>query len=186
MFKLLTEEERQKVAGEYVIRRTAVFLLALVLVFAVGIIGLLPSYVLSSVRQNEVLERVRIMGVTEEEVGESDIQIWLAAMNRKLQVLSPALDIDRPSDFVERILDEKITGIRITAFSWLRVKNEITLSVSGVALDRQTLISFENRIDSSDYFSKVTLPISNLTKDRNIDFQIKFSLASSTPPAKTP
>jgi hypothetical protein len=186
MFKLLTEEERQKVTGEYVIRRTVIFLLALVLVLAVGIIGLLPSYVLSNARQSEVLDRVRIMGVTEEETGESDIQIWLAAMNRKLQVLSPTLDTDRPSDFVEKILDEKIAGISITAFSWLRVKNEITLSVSGVAFDRQTLISFENRIDSSNYFSKVTFPISNLTKDRDIDFQIKFSLASSTLPSQAP
>lgn len=186
MFKLLTEEERQKVMYEYTIRRTIVMLFAFILVLVVGIIGLLPSYALSNARQNEVLERTRMMGSSGERRNEAELQAWLVDINRKLQALSPKLDGEQPSDFIERLLDQRTTGLRITGFSLSRVEDKITLSASGIALDRQTLITFENRINSSGYFSEVILPISNLAKDRNIDFQIKFSPASSTLPTPTP
>ena len=177
MFKLLTDEERKKVAHEYALRRVIVMLSALILVLVVGIIGLLPSYILSSARENEVLERMRIMESAGERGDESELQAWLRETNRELEVLSPELDTDRPSDFIGRILDQRVTGARITGFSWVKAEDKIALLVSGVALDRQTLITFEDRINASGYFSKVTLPISNLARDRDIDFQIKFSPA---------
>lgn len=174
MFKLLTEEQRQKVAREYARRRAIIILSALIIVLVAGIIGLLPSYVLSEARQNEALERTKVMDSAGQREDRSDLQVWLKETNRKLQVLSPALDTDRPSDFIEGILGQKIAGIRLTDFSLVRMKEETTLSINGMARDRQTLITFENRINSSGYFSEVALPISNLAKDKDIDFQIKF------------
>ncbi|OHA89766.1 MAG: hypothetical protein A3C70_00710 [Candidatus Zambryskibacteria bacterium RIFCSPHIGHO2_02_FULL_43_14] len=179
MFKLLTDEEKQKVAHEYVLRRVIVILFALILVLIIGIVGLLPSYILSDIRENEMTERTRIVEGVGQKGGEVELQAWLEKINRELQILSPVLDTDRPSIFIEKIIDQKVSGTHITGFSWVRVKDEITLSINGVALDRQTLIAFENGIKSSGYFSEVTLPVSNLAKDRNIDFQIKFSLATS-------
>ena len=180
MFKLLTDEERQKVAHEYVLRRAIVMLSALLLVLAIGIIGLLPSYILSDARENEVIERTRIIGSVGQRGNEAELQTWLEKVNRELQILSPKLDTDRPSILIERVLGQKVSGARLTGFSWTRAEDEVTLSVNGVALDRQTLIAFENSINSSGYFSEVTLPISNLAQDKNIDFQIKFSPAAST------
>ncbi len=175
MFKLLTEEERRKVAHEYAVHRAIVILLALIGVFVVGIIGLLPSYVLSKARENEALERARIVSSATEREENALLQAWLEKTNLKLQILSPTRDTERPSDFIKKILDQRVAGIVITGFSWMKVEDKITLSASGVAASRQSLITFENRINSSKYFSEVVLPISNLAKDRDIDFQIKFS-----------
>lgn len=175
MFKLLTEEERYKVRREYIMRRAIVMLSAFILVLIVGVIGLLPSYVLSNARQNEVLERNRIISSSKQHEDNSDLEAWLVGINNELQILSPKLDTDRPSDFIDKILDERTSGVRITEFSWIKTKGGVTLSVSGVGRDRQTLIAFENSINSSGQFSNVVLPISNLAKDRDIDFQIKFS-----------
>ena len=186
MFKLLTEEERQKVAHEYAMRRAIVTLSALILVFVVGIIGLLPSYVLSNARQHEVLERTRIMDTTGQRGDESGLQAWLAKVNLELKILSPELDTDRPSSFIKQIVDEKVPGIRLTGFSWTKVKDKITISVNGVATDRQTLVVFEDRINVSGGFSEVNLPISNLAQDKDIDFQIKLGVSSSTPRTETP
>ena len=176
MFKLLTEEGRDKVRREYRTRRTILMLLALILVLVVGVIGLLPSYILSNIREKEALERVRVLS-NANIVGENgvELQTWLLETNRRLKALSPALDTDRPSNFVDKVLEQKVTGIKITGFSWMKVKDKTTLSVSGVAEDRQRLVMFENKISSSGHFSSVTLPISDLAKDRNITFQIKFS-----------
>lgn len=176
MFKLLTEEGREKVGREYSARRTIVMLLAFILVLIVGVIGLLPSYILSNIREKEALARVKTLNnSTLEGENGADLQAWLIETNRRLKTLSPKLDTDRPSNFVDQVLEQKLTGIRITAFSWLRSKDKITLSVNGVAEDRQKLVMFENKINSSGYFSNVTLPISDLAKDRDIAFQIKFS-----------
>ena len=150
-------------------------LCGLVLGCLIGVIGLLPSYVLSNARLNEVLERTRIINSLGRGDDEPDLRGWLLETNQKLRILSPKLDTDRPSDVIEKIVDQSLKGLRITGFLWTKVEGGITLSVNGVAQDRQTLITFENRLNASKYFSNVTLPISNLAKDKDIDFQIKFS-----------
>ncbi|KKQ82938.1 MAG: hypothetical protein UT07_C0014G0014 [Parcubacteria group bacterium GW2011_GWB1_38_8] len=175
MFKLLTEEERNKVVHEYNMRRAIVILYALILIFVVGIIGLLPSYVLSNARQTEILERTRIIDKSILKGDEPELQKWLTQINNKLEVLSPKLDTDRPSDFIEKMLEQKISGIFIDSISWTNSEGKRELSVSGTALNRQTLVTFKDSINDSGYFSSVTLPISNLTQDTDINFQIKFS-----------
>jgi len=175
MFKLLTDKTREKVEHEYIIRRVIVMLSGLILVSLIGVIGLLPSYVLSNARLNEVLERTRIINSLGRGDDEPDLRGWLLETNQKLKILSPKLDTDRPSDVIEKIVDQSLKGLRITGFLWTKVEGGVTLSVNGVAQDRQTLITFENRLNDSGHFSEVTLPISNLAKDKDIDFQIKFS-----------
>ncbi|PIP55797.1 MAG: hypothetical protein CO183_00225 [Candidatus Zambryskibacteria bacterium CG_4_9_14_3_um_filter_42_9] len=177
MFKLLTEEERQKVSSVYSTRRAIIIFISLIVVLVVGIIGLLPSYVISNARQNEIIEYEKIMANNSRDTGvdEKALNAWLEDINQKLQILSPALDTDSPSAFIDKILGQKISGITITGFSWIRIKDEISLSIDGVATDRQSLVMFENNINSSEYFSMVTLPLSNLAKEKNIDFQIKLS-----------
>ena len=174
MFKLLTEEGRKKVEREYLWRRTIVMLLALTTICIIGLIGLFPSYILSKSRQSEVLERVRIMGNAELGQDEEDLKGWLASANDKLALLDPKLDTNKPSVFVEEILQTKPAGISITNFSWRKVEGNFELRVSGVASDRQTLLTFESQIRNSSYFSDISLPVSNLARDRDIDFQIKF------------
>lgn len=175
MFKLLTEEEKQKVTHEYTARRTICMLSALSIILAAGVIGLLPSYVFSSARQNEAFERAKAMDHTGETSDGPALQAWLEAVNYKLQILSPALDTDRPSDALGHILEQKMAGIRIVSFSWVKTNGKTAISVSGVATDRQSLLAFENRINASGRFSNVTLPLSDLAKDKDINFQMKFS-----------
>lgn len=180
MFKLLTKEEKQKVTHEYARRRTIIMLAAFTLIFLVGIIGLLPSYILSSARHNEAFERVRIMGSTGQAEDEVRLQAWLTEINRKLQVLSPKLDTNRPSDFIEEVIERQITGISLTDFLWTRAGDKTELSISGIASDRQTLVAFEDSLNASGSFSEITLPVSDLAQNKNINFQIKFL------PAQTP
>ena len=100
MFKLLTEEEGQKVSREYVARRIIVLLVVLIQVATLGIICLMPSYILSNARQNEMRERVMIMGGAKQRGDEVALQDWLAKINLQLQTVSPKLDTDRPSSFI--------------------------------------------------------------------------------------
>jgi hypothetical protein len=150
-----------------------VILSALSLVFIVTIVGLLPSYILSDAREKEALERVRII----ESAGKKDykeLEIWMAKTNLILRTLSPRLDADRPSDYFENILSEKIPGIKITNLLWDK-KGSLTILVEGQAVSRQSLTNFETGLKQSNRFKEVILPISNLAKDENIGFQIKIT-----------
>jgi len=177
MFKLLTEEEKKKVAHEYHMRRSIVMLLAITFVLFVSIIAILPSYVFSNARLSEAVERARIMGnLGMEGDDETNIHAWLTLTNKKIKVLKPVLDIDRPSDFVDKVLEDRRVGIHLLNFSWVKSDGKTALEIRGVASSRQSLVAFEESIKSSGYFSEVVLPISNLAQDREIDFQIKFLL----------
>ncbi len=175
MLELLTEKEKDKMRHEYVLRRGVVILSALILVLVIGIVGFLPAYILSNVRENEASEWVRIINSLSLKKNEIEFQTQLLETKRRLTALSPKLDVDRPSNFIKKTLDQKISGVRVINLSWVKTNKKTDLSVSGVASNRQALVTFRDQLDSSGYFSGVTLPISDLAKDKNINFQIKFS-----------
>lgn len=174
MFKLLPEEEKKKVAEEYAVRRAVIIVEAFILVLVVGLVGLFPSYILSSARKNEVTERVKIMGDLTAKEGEGDPQKWLRNISLKLNMLSPSANPAQPSVSIKRVLDERGSGVRLMGFSWLEDGENIALTVSGVSQTRQLLLSFEDRLNASGYFSEVALPVSNLARDRDIAFQLKL------------
>jgi hypothetical protein len=181
MFKLLTEEHGQKVEHEYYVRRIIAVLGSLIMVLVLSIIGLLPSYLLSENRQLEVEDHVATLS-GEGLMGDEDyLKGWLDKTNQRLDVMAPSLDVDRPSNFVTEVLDRKTDGIRITGFSWskesqvkVKVKGRTSLSVAGIAENRQALILFRDSVDISEKFSDIILPISDLAQDKDIVFQITF------------
>ena len=188
MYKLLTDEEKKIVAKAYAERRAVVMLSACIFILVVALIGLLPTYILTTWRQDEVVLRAKTMIELGQTGNDEGLQNWLSKVKRELQVLSPKFDTDRPSQFIKMVVDERVSGVRLNAFSWVKVKNKVTLSISGVAVDRQALIAFEDDIQASRNFSGVTLPISDLARDKNISFQIKFTPAgtATTTPIDTP
>jgi hypothetical protein len=175
MFKLLTEESKAQVKKEYFLRRYVVALSSLSVVALIALVGIFPSYILSIARQQEVAERARVLGEGTPQQGEADLSEWLALFNQKLKLLSPKLDKDRASGMIEAGLAEKGSGISVIAISWVKRDSEILLSMQGVARDRQALIAFEKRLNASGQFESVALPVSNLAKDSNINFQVKLS-----------
>jgi hypothetical protein len=173
MFKLLPEETRAKVAGEYKLRRSVVIVTSAAIMFAVALGGLFPSYILSKVRQTEAEALLAVPLIRE---NEGDLGVWLTGFNRKLHALSAVAEEEKASLAMERALAERRAGIRITQLNWSESEGAAALSLVGVASDRQALLSFETRLKDSGNFSEVMLPVSNLAKESNISFQINLSL----------
>lgn len=171
MYKLLPEMAREKVGREYLLRRTVVMLAALVLVLVVAVVGLLPSYVLSKARQKEIAS-LSAGG----ESPDKSLETWVSGLNLRLKTLAPKLDRDRPAEIFADIIKERGSGVKLTDFSWIKSEKGTELSVSGVARDRQALLSFESRLQALGQFTGVSLPVSNLAKDRDIGFEVKLSL----------
>lgn len=174
MFKLLTDESKEKVRREYLLRRTVVSLWALVFVLAVALAGLFPTYILSNARQIEIAERAKLLE-NAPEGEEENLQAWLSGLNTKLRLLSPKLDRNYALSAIDKALKERGSGVSITAFNWKKGEGAGTLALSGIARDRQSLLSLESRLNASGEFIDVMLPVSNLAKERDISFQFKLT-----------
>lgn len=175
MFKLLTEEAQEKMANEYTRRRTVVMLAAFATLLVISAVGLFPSYIILRIRQGEVFEQMAVVAYPESTEDATGLKVHFSETNRRLRALSPKLDTDQPSVSVGQILEQKIAGIRITGISWTKTDDKVAISVTGISRDRQTLLTFEDRINTSQHFSDVTLPISDFARNKDIDFQIKFT-----------
>lgn len=175
MFKLITEERQKEVRKEYVLRRTVVMICGVIMILIVGMVGLFPAYILSSSRYSEIVSRTEILKTSKTQAERNELLTALKSTTNKLVFLSPVLDTDRPQKFFRNFLDENQEGIKITSLSWKRNGDKITLIISGVASDRQKLLSFEQAINSSGSFTKFSLPVSQYAKEKDIDFQITTS-----------
>jgi len=64
-------------------------------------------------------------------------------------------------------------GVDLFAVSINRKTDEIDpIQVQGVALDRQSLAQFKDRLETIEYVATVNLPIENLASNEDIDFNI--------------
>lgn len=174
MFKLLTEEKKVEIEKEYKLRLIIIALWSVIAVIIIGMVSLFPSYILTKARHAEVVERLALMERTSLSAEDQEVEFWLTQINQKLKFLAPKFDDDRPAAFIEEALKVKVSGIRINSLEWKREDGKEALVLSGTSNDRQSLISFENALNKSGKFGKVSLPISNLAKDKDIDFQVKL------------
>jgi hypothetical protein len=176
MFKLIGDESKKKVRKEYVLRRGIVMVAALAALVVMAIVALFPAYIISDSQYSEILARSEIIRLSEKQNERADLLTWLKDTNTKLSYLSPELDTDRPIELFKVFLTEENEGIQITSLSWKREKEKdkekLTFIVSGVASDRQKLIRFESAINTSGKFAKVSLPVSQFAKEKDIDFQM--------------
>lgn len=178
MYKLLTEEQKKKIQAEYRLRLVVIALWSLIAVIVIGMVSLFPSYILTKARYNELTERLAILEQTGLSFEDKEVQLWLNQMNQKLKLLSPKFDKDRPSVFIEEALRARVAGIRVTSLGWKREANGEIITLTGTASDRQSLINFENKLDKLGNFGDVSLPISNLAKDKDIDFEVELVKAN--------
>ncbi|KKR28235.1 MAG: hypothetical protein UT61_C0054G0007 [Candidatus Woesebacteria bacterium GW2011_GWA1_39_8] len=55
-----------------------------------------------------------------------------------------------------------------------KVKKGVNVVISGIAADRDSLVSFGAALKSSDAFSAVEMPVGSLTKEKNLPFSINI------------
>lgn len=176
MFKLVTETERKSIRREYRLRRFGVVLAALTVLSVVGVVGLSPSYILSNLRHTEALEQMRVLKNLEAGDEEAAFRGRLSEANKRLRLLSSRMETAKPSTFVEKVIGEKEESISLTTFSFRAdSESKVELMIGGLASNRQALVAFRDRLGELEAFGEITLPISDLAKDRDINFQIKLS-----------
>ncbi|HAM88990.1 MAG: hypothetical protein US83_C0002G0090 [Candidatus Falkowbacteria bacterium GW2011_GWC2_38_22] len=57
-------------------------------------------------------------------------------------------------------------------------KNDNSLRISGIAKSRNDLLAFKEKLEKSEKFSNINLPISSLLEKENINFEISATITS--------
>lgn len=145
----------------------------------IGVLSLIPSYVISGTKEKEALKNVEALEKSRQARGLDQIEKDLI----ETQALTKILTIDKTnpvfSDIIQLVTKPRPPGITIFSFDVSSIATKSTTSVSiiiqGKASTRDVLIDFKQKLEKNKDFSSIELPISDLAKGKNISFALRFT-----------
>lgn len=170
---LLPVQEKKIVRYEDLLRIMAFFTMGIVVVFGSGAIFLLPSYLPLYLEHRELARTLHI------EEGASQ-QLQVTAIVKKIKNLETTLnDItaftkqsSRASKLVKSIFP-KTEGIQLNT---LTIKKGGDVVMNGFAKTRDNMLTFETFLRKGGIFQEITFPLSNITKQFDINFTLQGKL----------
>lgn len=170
---LLQPEQKKELDIEYYVRLLTVTALMLTGAVIIGATALIPVYmqVIGEMSVNEekyemLKENIDDTKLLTDEVSRSSTMMALLEEKSSQVKLSTLLT---------EVLSVRPHGITITGFAFSATSK--TLSILGIASTRDLVVPYAQTIETNKYFEKAPVPISNLAKNTNLDFQIAIVLA---------
>jgi hypothetical protein len=177
MINLIPKEEKKKMTLGFYYRLAVLFLAMLDFCILVFFICLLPSYFLSSVKDNTINLKLDIQKKEPLPLlGEQSLSV-IKDINNKLDLVENAEQNKFPLSIkvINAILLNKRLDIKITQISY---ENDPILgkkiSLVGTAPSREVLLLFRQTLEDNSTFKNVDLPISNFVKGSNIQFYLNL------------
>lgn len=174
---LLPEEEKELIKKGFKLRFLVVTCVFLSLSFLLGTLLFLPTYVLTKDRLKIIALTNSIVKYDDEELVKEMLKIP-KEVEFKLKILESSLKSKTVSEIMYAITSGIPGNIKIENISLNRKgeapKEQITITISGIATDRQSLVKFEDVLKESGYFKSVEIPVSSFTKEKDLPFSINI------------
>lgn len=175
MFNLLPKAEKEFIRREYRLRLVVVWLCFLLVTIVGASLFLAPSYIVSVQKEKDAKYRLEII-VRNGSHGEAvSFGTVLKSAQEKLKLASAR---QKPNQYIfERIVAiarEKPARISINGFSVTLDDNGKTVFfLSGVASERNSLVSFTQSLKQKGIFEEIEVPLSLLAKESGIEFNLR-------------
>lgn len=175
---LLPPGARSMLLKEYWLRVTSVWAILAALAFiAVGAL-LVPSYFL--VQSEEAALMTERQALAEKTDGVSSVERDVKAANALATALRNAEVPQRMSPIIAAVQEAAPTGIALRSYQMERSDRAVeALTIVGVALTRDALISFQRALEATEMFASAEVPIADLVKERDLPFRITVRIADS-------
>ena len=176
MINLLPDEYKKQIRKEY---RRRILIVALIFTFLteiVSVILLVPSYFISNTKYYSVESHLPkdVLADKTESLKTSDI---IKKINDKIDLLRiSSAGKAQINKLINSIVVEKYSTIAIRSISYEMRGDTAKIDVLGVARSRESLLGFVDRLKKDKYFAEVYSPVSNLVKDKDIDFSIQIAI----------
>jgi hypothetical protein len=181
MSNLLPPESQKNILKEYRIRLTATSMAALFTITLFAIILLVPSFLLSSVKVKASEDQLNLVRNKDTEQVEKEMKSLIFQTNTDTALLEEGnVATEVVSDLFTYLLDTKPSSIAITGILYEKAKTDgiDTVSLRGIALNREALFSYTTFLQTSGYFTEATIPVSRFIKEKDIDFTIPMKMKS--------
>lgn len=178
MLNLIPFEQKKRLEKEYKNRKFIMWSTHVVVVLAVSIILLVPSYFLSRTKAGEVKNELdHVRRVLDTELQPSEVTQELIEASRNAQDLKPLVQKNSIYSLI-KIFESKPANIRIKniVFDNERDPEPATITLTGIATDRESLRSFGRLMEARTEFSTVDLPVSNFAKEKDIEFSMLVTI----------
>lgn len=175
MINLIPPEAKKRVSKEYWLRVLSVWAIACSAALVASVCILVPAYMLITIQigANESVSQAASERVTEFE----SVTKELTLANQKSRAILDNNRFASISPYIAMVRAHENGGVRVTQVTVSRTKDGFSpISVSGEADSRQALAAFRDRLLSESNVSGVDLPISNLAKDKEIQFSLTISI----------
>lgn len=177
MFNLLPENLRKKIITEYKLRLVIVIILSVIIVQMSFLVFLFPSWLISyykekdsSIRNEEINQFLSTLDI-------SSTTSYIRSLNTTLNIVNETLEYPKLVPVLDSILAKRTSNIRFKGINYsVNSSDSAVITLSGIGSTRESLVSFTKSLEQIESFKKVDLPISNLAKDKNIDFSISINI----------
>ena len=176
MFYLFPEKNKKDLKKELKLRILLVCLVFAGLIVVSLVVFMVPAYIAASIRAQYLdARRISLASTNASE----DIKNSLAEMSgaeAKISILQPDTAGAPPSDVVGGVLSAQISAVRIQEISYSSGQGgTAAVQVSGIADERESLLSFVDNLKDQFKSAAVSLPVSSFAKDRDINFSISIT-----------
>ena len=176
MFNLLTDDLKEKIKANYRLRRLVVLLIFIIFLQVSFLIFLFPSWIASLFKEKESILQTEKMNQSLLSQNTDSIASTITTINTKLNIINNTLEYHEVIPIINTILSNKTGSIHINSLTYGSVNASTSaLTIQGISATRESLVLFVKSLKKSETFKVVDLPVSNLTKDKNIDFVINLS-----------
>jgi|JI10StandDraft_1071094.scaffolds.fasta_scaffold38196_5 hypothetical protein len=140
-------------------------------------VALFPSYVSLRVKEKNVNDQLTEIKKEDFSKESASLNIVVQDINAKLRAF-PQTPEPLPSETViAPLLLASHPGISITDMSMTKNKEAIDIVLQGTSRTREQLVQFVDALKARSEFTGVSLPLSQLVKDKNAAFTLSFSMA---------
>jgi hypothetical protein len=179
MINLIPPDARRRITTEYWVRVITVWLFLLTVAAMLTGAFLLPPYMLVT---SQVRSFVAEAEAAKALVANGDVTARaLIVAGDQARLLIEAERTPRFTAIIDELLQVVDEGIVVREYYFSRTASGVApVQLGGVAATRQTLAAFRDALLAQPAVAAVDLPISSFAKDRDIEFMLTLTIASTT------
>jgi hypothetical protein len=175
---LLPNTEKDALRQSLKLRSLVLLLFLMSVSFFLGFIVLVPSYFLALGNYNKISSENYLSTVKDENLVKTILNLP-QEIDSKLKVMQSINNNISVADSIFEIIKYLPSKVNIHSISLSKNqsydgKTGEAIVVSGVASSRESLVLFSNSLKASSLFADVVVPVSSLTKNKDLPFSISI------------
>lgn len=176
---LLPDVRRHALARDYFLRLGVVIVVLVTLLALAATVLLIPTYVLLTDSGRVKEARLSSIDSSLSSSNESTLSARLDALTTSAAVLGALASSTSPSAVTRLVLDVARPGVTLSGFAYTPAlaKRPAAFVISGIALSRDSLRSYQLALAGAPFVKSADLPVAAYAKDSNIAFTISMTLA---------